>query len=130
MEEQGGLGQWLQERCKREHLSLRKAAAETGLSHAAIAAIRKGARPSAVTIKKLVAAFSDGKNQRLALEDKLLVLAGYRTERPEEERNEPVAQLIDRVKGFNQRQIKVMVSFADFLAEIDEGKAARDWERG
>ena len=121
MEEQGGLGQWLQERCQSEHLSLRKAAAETGLSHAAIAAIRKGARPSAVTIKKLVAAFSDGKNQRLALEDKLLVLAGYRTERPREKLSEPLAQLIDKVREFDEAQIKVMGHFADFLAET-EGK--------
>ena len=119
MKEQISLGQWLEDRCHREHLSLRKAAAETGLSHAAIAAIRKGARPSAVTIKKLAQAFGgNGANEKLALEDHLLTLAGYRTERPGEKLSEPVAQLIDRVKGFNQRQIKMMVRFADFLVEI------------
>lgn len=124
MKEQN-LSQWLENRCKREHLSLREAAAKTDLSHATLAAIRKGARPSAVTIKKLVAAFSDGKNQRLALEDKLLVLAGYRTERPEEERTGSRARLMDKVGNFSEPQLKVVIRFVDslvdFLTEI-EGK--------
>ena len=39
MEEQGNLSQWLKERCQREHLSLRQAAARAGVSHATIAGI-------------------------------------------------------------------------------------------
>ena len=118
MEEQGGLGQWLQERCKREHLSLRKAAVRTGLSHAAIRDIINGGGATAETIRKLAAAFGDGNNERLALEDKLLVLAGYRTPRPEEKLCEPLAQLIDRVRQFNEPRLGMMINFADFLVKI------------
>ena len=122
MEEQGSLSQWLEERCKHEHLSLRQAAARTGLSHATIGDIIKGGHPSPETIKKLAQAFSAGTNERQALEDHLLVLAGYRTPRPEgEELTESVAQLIDKVRQFNESQVKVIGHFADFVSEIDGG---------
>ncbi len=114
MKEQG-LGQWLEDRCHREHLSLRKAAARTGLSHATIRDIIKGAQATPETLKKLAAAFGNGKSQKLALEDKLLVLADYRTPRPEEELNEPLAELIDAVRGFDEPRLKMMRQFADFL---------------
>jgi len=76
---QNGLGSWLHERCQEEWLSLRQAGAKTGLSHSTIEKIIKGASPSAQAIRKLAQAFSRGKNERLALEDHLLTLAGYRT---------------------------------------------------
>ncbi len=123
MEEQGNLGQWLQAICRSEHLSLRQAAAKTGLSHSTIYQILNGGGAFPETIGKLAKAFADGTKGRLALEDHLLVLAGYRTERPEEELSEPLAHLIDKVKEFNQPQLKVMESFADFLTEIKEERA-------
>ena len=121
MGDQGKLSEWLEDRCHREHLSLRKAAAKTGLSHATIRDIINGSGATPETIRKLVAAFGGGENQRFALEGKLLVLAGYRTERPREKLSEPLAQLIDKVREFDEAQIKVMGHFADFLAET-EGK--------
>jgi len=84
MQAGGGLGKWLEERCKKERLSLRQAATRTGLSHAIIGDIIKGSRVSLETISKLAEAFSEsGDHQKPALEDELLVLAGYRTGRPE-----------------------------------------------
>lgn len=82
MENQGKLGQWLEKRCKRERLSLRQAAAKTGLSHATLADIIKGSHPSPETIKKLARGFGGDGNRMLALEDRLLVLAGYKREEP------------------------------------------------
>ncbi len=116
MEEQGNLAHWLAGRCKKEHLTLRQAAAKTGLSHTTIYQIVNGSGAFPETIGKLAKAFADGTKERLALEDHLLVLAGYRTQRSEgEELSEPLAHLIDKVKEFNQPQLKVMESVADFL---------------
>ena len=118
----GDLGQWLKERCEKEGLSLRQMAAKTGLSHGTIGDVIKGVQPSAQTICKLAKAFSrDGTHQRLALEDKLLVLAGYRTQRSDEEEvSEPAARLIDSLSKFNELQLKIMARFADFLSETEE----------
>lgn len=122
MEEQDGLSQWLQAVCRKEHLSLRQAAAKTALSHSTIRDIIAGSRPLPETIRKLSQGFGgDGTAQRLALEDRLLGLAGYRSERPEEVLSEPLARLIDKVRQLNESQIKMMSHFADFLTEI-EGK--------
>ncbi len=119
MEEQASLGQWLQKRCQREHLSLRQAAAKTGLSHATIADIRKGVHPDPETLRKLAIAFGGDGQQRLALEDQLLVLAGYRSERPEEETGVEYGRLLDKIKQLSKSQIKIMGRFADFLMEIE-----------
>ena len=119
MQEQGKLGQWLKERCEREHLSLRQVAIKTGVSHQTIAGLIDGKKALPTTIKKLAHGFGGDGKRRLALEDKLLVLAGYRTERPSEKLSEPLAQLIDKVQKFDEPQIKMMLSFADFLVEID-----------
>ncbi|GAI97860.1 unnamed protein product, partial [marine sediment metagenome] len=70
----------LEEKCRREHLSLRQAATKTGLSHATIDDIIKGRHPSPETIQKLARGFGGDGNRGLALEDRLLVLAGYRRE--------------------------------------------------
>ena len=113
----GGLKQWLEERCQTEHLSLRQAGAKAGLSHATIADIINGARPSADTIKKLAGAFGgNGQLQRIAVEDELLVLSGYRSERPDGEMSEPVARLLDKLTHFSEAQLKVMEHFADFIS--------------
>ena len=60
----------------------------------------------------------EGKSDTAPLEDKLLILA-YRTPRPEEELSEPLAQLMDKIRQFNESQIKIMGHFADFVSEID-----------
>ncbi|GAJ04878.1 unnamed protein product, partial [marine sediment metagenome] len=117
-EKHNSLGQWLEERLQREHLSGRQAAARIGLSHATIADIRKGGRPSPETIRKLAQGFGGDDKQGLAVEDRLLVLAGYRTERPEGELSESMAELMDRIRKFDEPQLKIMTRFADFLIEI------------
>lgn len=117
----GGLGQWLEARCRDEHLSLRQAATKTGLSHATIAGIRNGNQPSAESIKKLAGAFSGNGQELLALEDSLLVLAGYRIERPEgQELSQPVCRLLDKISQFSEPQLQIMERFADFIAETGE----------
>ena len=119
MEEQG-LGQWLSERCQREHLSLRQAAAKAGLTHTTIADVIKGKHPHPETIRKLAIAFGGDGCRRLALEDHLLTLAGYRSERPEGELSEPMAQLMEKVSNFNEPQLEMMTRFAGFLIEIED----------
>ena len=116
------LGQWLGERCQEEKLSLRQAAEKTGLSHSTIADIIKGVQPSAESIKKLAEAFSGDGSHRLVLEDKLLVLAGYRTPRSEgDEPSELVAQLTDKLSRLSDPQLKMVRHFVNFISEM-EGK--------
>jgi len=109
----------LQDRCHQEKLSLREAAQKANLSHVTIAGVIHGDRPSVGTIRKLAQGFGDGTNERLTLEDRFLVLAGYRTHRPQEKLNVPLAQLMDQVRQFSESKIKMMRRFADFLTEID-----------
>ena len=110
-------GSWLEEKCQKEGLSLRQAAQKTGLSHTTIADIIKGKKPAPETIKNLASAFGgNGDHQRQALEDKLLTLAGYRSERPpEDEPSEPMARLLDALSQFDEPQLKIMSRFADFI---------------
>jgi len=118
--EPGALRDWLKQMCQKERLSLRQAAQKTGLSHSTIRDLMKGTRPTPETIRKLAQGFAgDGLNQRLALEDKLLVLAGYKTHQAREEISQPLARLIDRLSQFNEAQVKIMGRFADFLAEME-----------
>lgn len=117
---ENSVGQWLRERCQKECLTSRQAAAKTGLSHATIRDVINGTRPDPQTIVKFALGFANGTTERLALEDHLLVLAGYRTPRSDEEFNEPLAQLIDVVKRFNQPRLEMMRHFANFLVEIEE----------
>ena len=121
METKTKLAQWLEERLRSEHLSLRQAAEKTGVSHATIADIIKGNSPSPETIRKLAQSFGNGTDERLALEDHLLTLAGYRTPRPEgEEPSEAYATLIDKVGKLSDSQVKMMSHFADFLMVIGD----------
>ncbi len=121
VQNQNGVGFWLKQRCQEERLSLRQAAAKTGLSHGTIEGIIKGAAPSPQTTMKLAQAFARGENERLTLEDHLLMLAGYRTKRVnKKEISQPVARLLDLVAPFNDRQLKLMADFAEFLTEIEK----------
>lgn len=118
----GGLvGQWLKDRCEKKGWSLREAAANIGLSHATIGDIMKGVQPSSESIRKLTVAFGGNGLRKLVLEDELLTLAGYRTERPEGGISESMGRLMDRLSTLSESQIKVIGRFADFLAEV-EGK--------
>lgn len=117
----GGLGKWLMEQCQKEHLSLRQVAAKTNLSHTTIAAVLSGANASPQTIRKLAQGFGDGR-RRLILEDKLLVLAGHRTQHQHEELTEPMARLIDKLEHFSEPQLSLLGHFADFLSGIEKEK--------
>lgn len=119
-ERNSGLAEWLRTTCKKRGLSLRQTASNTGLSHATIDHIMKGGSASAETIKKLAQGFSTDHNERLALEDSLFVLAGYRTLRPEEELNEPLAQLLDKLSHFNETQLHLMGHFADYISKMEK----------
>lgn len=111
-----GLGRWLAQKCQKENLSLRQAAARTRLSHATIQSIINGGKPSPETIRRLAEGFSgNGDNQRQALEDKLLILAGFRRPRAGEELSEPRARLLDTISDFTEHQLKIMSRFADFI---------------
>ena len=104
-----------------ERLSLRQAADRTGLSHSTVRDIKNGTHPLPETIKKLAMGFGgNGTNQQIALEDYLLVLAGYRRERPErKETSMARAALLDKVDKLTEVQVEMMVHFADFLVEIE-----------
>ncbi|GAI32709.1 unnamed protein product [marine sediment metagenome] len=115
---ESSVGQWLRERCQEEHLTSRQAAARTDLSHATIRDTINGTRPDPQTIRKLALGFANGTAERLALEDELLVRAGHRTPRPEEEFNEPLTQLIDAVAGFDKPRLKLMQDVASLIVEI------------
>lgn len=121
MTETSGLGRWLKERCQEEHLSLRGAGDKTGLSHSTIKAIMNGGHPSPETVSKLARGFGGNHNQAIALEDELLVLAGYRT-KSELEFSQPLARLIDIIQGFSQSQLRVLSAFATYLAEVNHGE--------
>jgi len=112
-------GKWLEGKRQKQDLSLRQVAAKTGLSHTTIAEILKGNCPSPETIKKLAQTFgASGDHHRMALEDELLILAGYRSERPEEkEFSEPMARLLDQISEFKVHQLKIMSRFADFISQ-------------
>ncbi len=120
---QGGVGQWLGERCQKEGLSLREAGQKSGLSHSTIRDIINGTAPTPETIRKLARAFNGGHQHTMeVLEDRLLVLAGHRTGRKEKEISEPTARLLDIISDFSETQMKVMTRFADFLADMEAGK--------
>lgn len=112
------LGQWLRDVCGRERLSLRQAGVRTGLSHATIRDIINGSQTTPETIKKLAAAFGNGENQKLALEDKLLVLAGYRSRRSDGDLSEPMARFLDQVQLLSEPELKMLTRFVDFLRDL------------
>ena len=116
------LAEWLKGRCREQKLSLRLAGVKTGLSHSTIQAIINGNKPTPTSIKVLARVFSDDNHHsRMALEDKLLTLAGYRSSRENStELSEPVAQLLDKIERFDGAQLKLMLQFADFVSEMEK----------
>lgn len=124
------IGEWLREVCQREGLSLRQAGAKAGLSHGTIEGIIRGTMPAPETIKRLARAFGGHGREGLALEDNLLVLAGYRTPRPDD-MSLPLARLMDRVADFDEEKVKVMEDFAGYLERIEERvrDTHRDWDK-
>ncbi|MBU0598908.1 helix-turn-helix transcriptional regulator [Patescibacteria group bacterium] len=116
MQVKNRLGGWLKEKCQDQGLSLRQAAIKTGLSHATICGIINGKSPTAETVKRLAQGFGNGNHHQLALEDNLLTLSGYRSERPQEdELSEPLAQLLDKLSGLAEPEIEMLGHFADYL---------------
>jgi len=119
------LGDWMKETCKKQGLSLRQVAARTNLSHGTIADIIKGAHPSPKTIRKLAECFAGQGYERLALEDELLVLSGYRTRRPEGQNLSPsLARLMDAASQLSGPQFRLMMRFAELLADVDRISAS------
>ena len=119
MEEQdNGLGKWLKVKCDEERLSLRQVATKAGVSHQTIAGIMNGKKALPQTIKKLAKAFGNNHHQIIALEDKLLSLAGYRTERPEEALSEPLGRLLDKLNGLDVDQLGIVEQFTDFIQKM------------
>lgn len=115
------LGDWMRGTCKKQGLSLRQVAARTNLSHGTIADIIKGAHPSPKTIRKLAECFAGKGYERLALEDKLLVLAGYRTPHPEGQNlSQPLARLMDVASRLCEPQLKLLMRFTKFVVDIDK----------
>ena len=112
------LGEWLKAKCDDERLSLRQVATKTGVSHQTIAGLINGKKALPTTIKKLAEAFGGNHNQMIALEDKLLSLAGYRTERPGEALSEPLARLLDKLNGLDVAQLGIVEQFTDFIQKM------------
>lgn len=112
------LAGWLRERCQNEHLSLRQVGDKAGLSHSTVHTIIKGGHASAETVTKLAHAFGGDGNQKIALEDELLTLAGYRTR--QEHISQPLAELLDIVNHFSPSQLKVVSAFATYLTEVSQ----------
>jgi len=117
-----GLGLWLQEVCDKDKLSLRAAGEKTGLSHSTIRDIVKGNTPSIDTIRKLASAFSSGSQHGQVLEEKLLILAGHIIERQAGSTSEPLARLMDTIDGFGEQQLKVLIHFAEYLKNLEQGE--------
>ena len=119
------LAAWLDKKCRTEGLSYRQAAAKAKLSHATIAAIRKGSKPSGATIVKLAKAFSpEGTNQYGMLEDYLLGLCGFRSRRPETVLNEQLARLLDKLSKLDEKRLGLIEYFVDFSATLGDGSQA------
>ena len=117
MQVKSGLAGWLKEKCQEEGLSFRQAAAKTGLSHGTICGIVNGKSPTAETVKRLARGFGDDHHHQLALEDKLLTLTGYRSERPDGDGlSEPLAQLLDKLTRLGEPEIEMLGHFADYLS--------------
>lgn len=103
------LGQWLKEKCKAEHLSFRQMATKVGVSRQTICGLINGTSPSIETIKKLARSFSGNGTLRLALEDHLFALAGYR-ERSEELSGQNYLGVIPLLSPQHQHIIEVLVT--------------------
>lgn len=101
-------------------MSLRQAAKRTGLSHATIADITNGGKPSPESILRLAKAFGGDGNLKMVLEDKLLILGGYRTPRLGEEPSELLARMLDKLTELSPPQIEMVGHFIDFVNTLEE----------
>ncbi len=116
------LGDWFKAKCRTEGWSLRQAGIKTGFSHTTISTIVNGSHSvSAATVIKLAHTFSvSGEHHRGVLEDELLMLAGYRTRRPEgQDLSQPQAQLLDATSGLTERQLRLLISLGEFMGELE-----------
>jgi transcriptional regulator with XRE-family HTH domain len=121
--ETSGVGEWLKGMCQREGLSLREAAARSGLSHTTIEGIMKGTSPTPETIQRLARAFSGNAHEAMALEDSLLILAGYRTKRPYGyDMSQSLGRLIDKISRFDEDKLKLVADFADYLTRMEKDR--------
>ena len=125
-ERNNGLGEWVKAKRDEEGLSLRQVAIKVGVSHQTIAGLVTGKKALPQTIKKLAKAFGGDHHQGIALEDKLLSLAGYRTERPEEALSEPLARLLDKLNGLDADQLGMVEQFTAFLVNMESKGGNRD----
>lgn len=117
-----GLSTWLEDRLKEGHLSLRGAALKTGLSHSTVRDILNGVSPGGDTIRKLAEAFSKDGHEKFALEDSLLILAGYRSQREGEETKQVLGRLLDAVAHFSEAQLGLVTHFAEFLNDMKDAE--------
>lgn len=115
-----GLGTWLKERCKEEHLSVRQAAAKVGISHATISDIIHGSRPSAITIRKLAEGFGNNDEHRAELNDLLLGLSGFRSNKSKEETSEPRARVIDQLGHLDFEQLEIVEQLTSFITKAGQ----------
>ncbi len=117
------LGEWLRLICKERRLSLRQAEKIIGISHSTVNFIMRGHPVNLRTVQKLAKAFGDGECHRRALEDKLMVMAGFR-QRPIEV-SEAVGRLLDGIGDFSDDEFKILAEFADYLKEIRSSFSGR-----
>ncbi|MFW6112588.1 MAG: helix-turn-helix domain-containing protein [Chloroflexota bacterium] len=118
-EKTASFGEWLRVMCERQGLSLRQAGQRAGLSHGTIEGIIQGTMPSADTVKKLARAFGGDGREGLALEDTLLVLAGYRTPRSDD-MSQSLAHLMDLAADLDESKLKLLADFVDYLKRMDK----------
>lgn len=119
MENKTGLAQWLENKLNQEHLSLRQASFRVGLSHATLADILHGSHPLPGTLKKLAKAF--GGPCRLALEDHLFALTGYRSDRMTEA-GPYFLEIIPLLSAEHQHVVEVLVRELAKVEEIEGEK--------
>jgi len=120
------LGEWIKAKSDEEGLSLRQVATKVGVSHQTVAGLMNGKKALPKTIKKLAIAFGGDNHQRIALEDRLLVLAGYRTERPEEVLSEPMARLLDKLNDLDATELGMVEQFTVFIMTMQKRGDNRD----
>lgn len=111
------LGKWLKVKCEEERLSLRQVAKKAGINHGTIANLANGKRVLPQTIKLLAHTFGGNGHHRIALEEKLMYLAGYRIQEPEI--NPPLAELLDIAETLSESELKLLNDFAIYIKNMN-----------
>ena len=122
-QEASSLGEWLQAKRDQEGLSLRQMATKVGVSHQTIVDLMDGGKALPTTLKKLIIAFGGNHHQKVALEDKLLFLAGYRTEPREGALSESLARLLDKLNELDVDELGIVEQFTDFVRRTEKPEA-------